>query len=64
LSDKSNEFMHLDVTPYIGQWVGIYNNRVVSHSTSFIVTYTETKKFSGYKKPSVALVSSENSIIL
>ena len=35
MSESYDYFMKLDVSPYIGQWIGICNNKIVSHSESF-----------------------------
>ena len=64
MNDNYDFFMKLDVTPYIGQWVGLCENRVVSHSTSFREVYEETKKVCGSKKPFVAIVPSNEIMIL
>ena len=64
MSDNYDYFMKLDVTPYIGQWVGICDSKVVSHSESFKEAYREAKKFCGHKKPFVAMVPSDQVMLL
>jgi hypothetical protein len=64
LSEKNESFMHLDVGPYIGQWVCVYDKKVVSHSRSYNEAYLEAKKVCGDREPFVALVPSDHAIIL
>lgn len=64
VSENYDYFMKLDVTPYIGQWVGICDCKVVSHSESFKEVYQEVKKDCGHKKPFVAMVPSDKLTLL
>ena len=56
--------MKLDVTPYAGQWVGICDNKVVSHSESFKEAYLEARKKCGNRKPFIAMVPSDQAMLL
>jgi len=64
VSENYNYFMQLDVSPYTGQWVGICDNKVVSHSKSFKEAYQEAKKVCGHKKPFIAMVPSDQAMLL
>jgi hypothetical protein len=64
MSENYDYFMRLDVTPYVGQWIGICDSKVVSHSGSIKEAYSEVKKVCGYKKPFVALVPSDKVTLL
>lgn len=64
MSENYDFFMKLDVSPYAGEWVGICDNRVVSHSKSFKEAYREAKMVCGHAKPFIAMVPSDQAMLL
>lgn len=64
MSEDYEFFMKLDVSPYIGEWVAVCNNRVVSHSTSFKKVFKEAKEACGSRRPFIALVPKQETRIL
>ena len=64
MSEDYDYFMQLDVSPYVGQWVGICNNQVVSHDPSFKEAYKQAKKVCGPKKPFISLVPTDQAMLL
>jgi len=57
-------FMGLDVSPYIGNWVAICDEKVVAHSKSFKEVYAEAKEKCGRSKPFIAMVPTDETMIL
>jgi hypothetical protein len=64
MSENYEYFMQLDVSPYVGQWVGICDKKVVSHSKSFKEAYDSAKKVCGSKKPFIAMIPSDQVMLL
>jgi hypothetical protein len=64
MSESYDYFMKLDVSPYIGQWIGICNDKIVSHSESFKTAYREAKKVCGHQKPLLAMVPADQTMLL
>ncbi len=57
-------FMGLDVSPYIGNWVAICDEKVVAHSKSFKEVNAEAKEKCGRSKPFIAMVPTDETMIL
>lgn len=64
MSEDYEYFMKLDTTPYIGEWVGICDKKIVSHSKSFKEAYTQAKKACKGSKPFVAMVPPNQTMLL
>jgi len=57
-------FMNLDVSSYVGQWVAICDQEVVAHSRSFKDVYSQAKEKCGKSKPFIAMVPTDETMIL
>jgi hypothetical protein len=64
MSEEYEYFMKLDTSQYIGEWVGICDHKVVSHSKSFKEAYAEAKKACSPKRPFVAMVPTDKTMLL
>lgn len=64
MGDEYEYFMKLDTTPYIGEWVAICHRRVVSHSRSLKEAYDEAKKVCGRKQPFMAMIPTDQTMLL
>ncbi len=64
MSKEYDHFMNMDTTPYSGEWIGICGSTVVSHSRSFKEAYAEAKKVCKGSPPFVALVPSDQAMLL
>lgn len=47
MSKSYEAFMRLDKRPYVGEFVGMCDGKLVAHSTSFEEVYDATKKACG-----------------
>ncbi len=64
MRDEYEYFIKLDTSPYMGEWVAICNIQVVSHSRPFKEAYYEAKKVCGHTRPFVAMVPTDQTMLL
>lgn len=60
IEQEYNAFMKLDLTPYIGEWIAIYNRKVVAHGKNFKRVFERTKKKLPIENPLYAFVPPKN----
>jgi hypothetical protein len=61
---KSHEFyMKADLGPYMGEWVAICDDRIVSHGPTFKEAYGEAKRICPKKRLLLAMVPNGETII-
>ncbi|NYZ76300.1 succinyl-CoA synthetase subunit alpha [Candidatus Micrarchaeota archaeon] len=44
MAESYNFFLKADLSPFIGEWIAIADNRILSHRKSLKETYEEAKK--------------------
>jgi hypothetical protein len=64
MTKNQDIFMEMDLTPYIGKWVAICDDKVVTSSPTFKETFKEAKRLCPGKRPLVAMVPSNENLIL
>lgn len=57
-------FMKADVKPYVGEWIAIVDNKIVSHSKSVKKVYKDAKEKYPNKRPLITRVPSKETMIL
>jgi len=57
-------FMEMNLSPFIGKWVAICDDKVVASSPTFRETFNEAKRLCPGKHPLVAMVPSNENLIL
>jgi len=57
-------YVRLDISTYVGQWVVICDEKVVAHSGSFKDVYALAKERCCKSKPFIALVPTDETVIL
>jgi hypothetical protein len=57
-------FMEADLHGFVGEWIAIVDRRVVSHGRDVRVVFKEAKKKCPDKKPFMARVPGEETMIL
>lgn len=58
-----NFFMKTDVNNYIGQWIAIHNQKIVSHGKDLKKVFTEAKKKYPNSRPLITKVPDEDTMI-
>lgn len=43
--DNYESFISMDLNKFVGEWVAIDNNKVISHGKNLKIVYNEAKKF-------------------
>jgi hypothetical protein len=56
--------MEMNLSPYIGKWVAICDDKVVASSATFKETFKEAKRLCPGKRPLVAMIPSNENLIL
>lgn len=57
-------FMKINLSPYIGEWVAICDERIVSHDLSFKKAFHEAKEKCPHTKPLLTRVPEKETMIL
>lgn len=65
MPDESyNFFMKADLKPYIGEWIAIVGNSIVSHGKSAKEVFEAVKKMNPKSRPLLAKVPGKQAMIL
>ena len=56
-------FMHVDISKYIGEWIAIYEDKVIAHGKDLKEVAVRAREISGGKKFLLAKVPSEETMI-
>ncbi len=66
IMDKKNVdfFMKTDLDQYVGEWVSIVDEKIVSHGKDVKKVYNETKQLYPKKKALVTMVPDKKTMIL
>ena len=63
MNENYSAFMKLDLSTYLGEWVAICNNQVISHGKIVKEVFSEAKKKCPGKRPFIAKVPGEETMI-
>lgn len=56
-------FMETDISKYVGEWIAVYENRIIAHGRELKEVVSMAKEVSGGKKFLLARVPSQETMI-
>ena len=57
-------FMKIDLSPYIGEWIAICDDKIVAHKQSFKEAYAVSKRVCPNHRPFVTRVPTKEAMVL